>query len=85
LAAEGRTERLREIAAEFVRLKVDVILTYGTQAAEVQREDDRDDRGIRARSTRLAGSVRATHIFCAVQKAGYEPFHPTACQFLGKY
>jgi hypothetical protein len=27
----------------------------------------------------------ATHIFCAVQKAGYEPFHPTACQFLGKY
>jgi putative ABC transport system substrate-binding protein len=29
--AEGRTERYAEIAAEFVRLKVDVILTHGTQ------------------------------------------------------
>jgi putative ABC transport system substrate-binding protein len=28
--AEGRTERLAEIAAEFVRLKVDVIVTQGT-------------------------------------------------------
>ena len=28
--AEGRTERIAEIAAEFVRLKVDVIVTYGT-------------------------------------------------------
>jgi putative ABC transport system substrate-binding protein len=28
--AEGRTERYAEIAAEFVRLKVDVIVTYGT-------------------------------------------------------
>jgi putative ABC transport system substrate-binding protein len=28
--AEGRTERVAEIATEFVRLKVDVILTYGT-------------------------------------------------------
>jgi len=27
--AEGRTERIREIAAEFVRLKVDVIVTVG--------------------------------------------------------
>jgi putative ABC transport system substrate-binding protein len=31
--AEGRNERLAEIAAEFVRIKVDVIATYGTQAA----------------------------------------------------
>jgi putative ABC transport system substrate-binding protein len=30
--AEGRTERYAEIAAEFVRLKVDVILAHGTQA-----------------------------------------------------
>jgi hypothetical protein len=29
--AEGRDERFAQIAAEFVRLKVDVILTYGTQ------------------------------------------------------
>ena len=28
--AEGRSERLAEIAAEFVRLKVDVIITYAT-------------------------------------------------------
>jgi ABC transporter substrate binding protein len=28
--AEGRSERYAEIAAEFVRLKVDVIVTYGT-------------------------------------------------------
>ena len=30
--AEGRSERFAEIAAEFVRLKVDVIVTYGTAA-----------------------------------------------------
>jgi putative ABC transport system substrate-binding protein len=31
--AEGRTERFAEIAAEFVRLKVDIIMTAGTPAA----------------------------------------------------
>ncbi len=30
--AEGRSERAAEIAAEFVRLKVDVIVTSGTEA-----------------------------------------------------
>jgi putative tryptophan/tyrosine transport system substrate-binding protein len=30
--AEGRSERFAEIASEFVRLKVDVIVTYGTPA-----------------------------------------------------
>jgi putative ABC transport system substrate-binding protein len=30
--AEGRNERAAEIAAEFVRLKVDMIVTYGTQS-----------------------------------------------------
>jgi putative ABC transport system substrate-binding protein len=30
---EGRSERFAEIAAEFVRLKVDVIVTYGTASA----------------------------------------------------
>src|SRR5262245_42046506 len=30
--AEARPERFTEIAAEFVRLKVDVIVTYGTAA-----------------------------------------------------
>jgi putative ABC transport system substrate-binding protein len=31
--AEGRDERFAEIAAEFIRLKVDVIVTYGTASA----------------------------------------------------
>ncbi|HKF12412.1 MAG TPA: ABC transporter substrate binding protein, partial [Xanthobacteraceae bacterium] len=31
--AEGREERFAEIAAEFVRLKVDVILTYATPSS----------------------------------------------------
>src|SRR4249920_855431 len=31
--AEGRNERVAEIAAEFVRLKVDVIVTYANTAA----------------------------------------------------
>src|SRR5262245_27426637 len=36
--AEGRTERYHEIAAEFVRLKVDIILTHGTQAATAAKQ-----------------------------------------------
>jgi putative tryptophan/tyrosine transport system substrate-binding protein len=35
--AEGRSERLAEIAAEFVRLKVDVILTVGSGALAAKR------------------------------------------------
>jgi putative ABC transport system substrate-binding protein len=35
--AEGRTERLAEIAAEFVRLKVDVIVTGANAAAAVKQ------------------------------------------------
>jgi putative tryptophan/tyrosine transport system substrate-binding protein len=35
--AEGRTERYSELAAEFVRLKVDVILTVGTAAAAAKQ------------------------------------------------
>jgi putative ABC transport system substrate-binding protein len=31
--AEGRTERFAEIAAEFVRVKVDVIVVYGSPAS----------------------------------------------------
>src|SRR5262249_37502069 len=31
--AEGRKERADELAAEFVQLKVDLIMTYGTQCA----------------------------------------------------
>jgi putative ABC transport system substrate-binding protein len=36
--AEGRPERFAEIAAEFVRLKVDVILAVGTEAAIAARQ-----------------------------------------------
>jgi putative tryptophan/tyrosine transport system substrate-binding protein len=36
--AEGRTERLSEIAAELVRLKVDVIVTIGSSAARAAKE-----------------------------------------------
>ena len=36
--AEGRTERYAEIAAEFVRLKVDVILAGGTEAAVAAKQ-----------------------------------------------
>jgi putative ABC transport system substrate-binding protein len=35
--AEGRSERYAEIAAEFVRLKVDVILTVGGAAVAAQQ------------------------------------------------
>jgi putative ABC transport system substrate-binding protein len=35
---EGRAERYAEIAAEFVRLKVDVILAGGTEAATAAKQ-----------------------------------------------
>src|ERR1700757_5534475 len=35
--SEGRPDRIAEIAAEFVRLKVDVIVTAGGEAAIVKR------------------------------------------------
>jgi putative ABC transport system substrate-binding protein len=36
--AEGRSERFAEIAAEFVRLKVDIIVTSGTQAVVAAKQ-----------------------------------------------
>ena len=36
--AEGRSERLAEIAAEFVRLKVDIIVTGGTSAVSAAKQ-----------------------------------------------
>src|ERR1700730_9686242 len=35
--AEGRPERIAEIAAEFVRLKVDVVFTYGDAVATAKQ------------------------------------------------
>jgi hypothetical protein len=40
--AEGREERFAEIAAEFVRLKVDVIVTSGTPAVMASKKSDID-------------------------------------------
>jgi len=36
--SEGRSERLPELASELVRLKVDVIVTYGTPAAQAAKQ-----------------------------------------------
>ena len=36
--AEGRKERADELAAEFVQLKVDLIMTYGTQCAQAAKQ-----------------------------------------------
>ena len=36
--AEGRSERYTELAAEFVRLNVDVIVTYGTPAVAATKQ-----------------------------------------------
>ena len=35
--AEGRPERVADVAAEFVRLKVDVIVSYGTAVLEIKQ------------------------------------------------
>src|SRR5262249_20360709 len=36
--AEGRKERADELAAELVQLKVDLIMTYGTQCAQAAKQ-----------------------------------------------
>ena len=38
-SADHRTERLPDLAAELVRLKVDVIVTFGGPSAEAAKED----------------------------------------------
>ena len=53
--AEGRNERFAEIAAEFVRLKVDVIVTAGTAQSSRQSRRHRSSRSsLRRRATRSA-------------------------------
>ncbi len=42
--AEGRNERYSEIAAEFVRLKVDIIVTAGTHAVVAAKQATTADR-----------------------------------------
>ena len=55
--AEGRSERYAEIAAEFVRLKVDVIVTSGTAVSRRQSRRHRSSRSSsRRRPTRLAAA-----------------------------
>src|SRR5262245_17526341 len=53
--AEGRSERYAEFAAEFVRLKVDVIFTTGTPAAAAaKRQHLSSQLSSRGRQTRSA-------------------------------
>ena len=55
--AEGRNERFAEIAAEFVRLKVDVIVTSGTPRSSQQSRRRRSSRSCsRRRGTRSAAA-----------------------------
>ena len=55
--AEGRSERFAEIAAEFVRLKVDVIVTAGTPRSSRQSRRHRSSRSSsRWRATRSAAA-----------------------------
>jgi ABC-type uncharacterized transport system substrate-binding protein len=54
--AEGRSERFAEIAAEFVRLKVDVIVTYGTPATVAAKQATPDIPIVFALSTDPIGT-----------------------------
>src|SRR2546421_12948889 len=47
--AEGRSERFTEFAVEFVRLKVDVILTVGSAATVARSEERRVGKECRSR------------------------------------
>src|SRR5262249_10743026 len=52
--AEGRDERFAEIAAEFVQLKVDVIVTSATPRVVAAKQQPRSSRSFsRCRATRL--------------------------------
>ena len=62
--AEGRSERFAEIAAEFVRLRVDVIVTSGTPQVLAVKQDighpDRVRDGCRSGRHRPSGQSGAT-------------------------
>ena len=63
--AEGRLERLPELAAALVRLKVDVIVTMGTPAtmAAKQRHGDHSDRrAVWWEMLSVPASCRAWHV-----------------------
>src|SRR5262245_36811039 len=64
--AEGHSERLAEIAAEFVRLKVDVIVTYGTQAVTVAKQTTSVIPIVFA----AAGAPVGTHLFASLAQPG---------------
>jgi putative ABC transport system substrate-binding protein len=54
--AEGRSERFAEIAAEFVRLKVDVILTHNTPPTLAAKRATRRSRSCLRRRGDPVGS-----------------------------
>jgi hypothetical protein len=61
--AEGRAERAAEVASEFVRSRVDVIVTIGTPTTTADGHFPNSDRvllGQRAGGDRLGGQLGAT-------------------------
>ena len=73
--AEGRTERLAEFAAEFVRLKVDVIVTSGTPPviAAKQATSSHPDR---VRGGGRPGRHRPGHFPGATGRQRHRPVDP---------
>ena len=73
--AEGRTERFAEIAAEFVRLKVDVILTRDTTGPRSKAGDIGDPD--RLRDGGGSGRHRSRRDFGATGRQRHRPVEPT--------
>jgi hypothetical protein len=89
--AEGRADRYDEIAAEFVRLKVDVIVTTGPAAQQARRATSRGTAGSSPRSTRLSMSAWTVAAFSVAPSArpsgclsplASTPFGPRSCSAL---
>ena len=73
--AEGRSERFADFAAEFVRLRVDVILTTATPstAAAMQATSNNSDR---LRGVRRPGWKRLRYEPRAAGRQRHRPFEP---------
>jgi len=71
--AEGRSERFAGIAAEFVRLKVDVIVTAGPQPSRQRKQRRRFQSSLRCRPIRLAAASSRPS---ATRRQPYRPIAP---------
>src|SRR5262245_44205337 len=74
--AEGRNERAAKIAAEFVRLKVDVIVTYGTQSNPRGKAGDHDHPN-RLRAAGRPGCHRPRSESGATGRQPHRPVEPS--------